>query len=100
MMTVYKRTYIETDFEWDTEKARSNLKKHGIDFSDAVGALSDEMALTLLDARTEEPRHATIGADFLERILVVVYTWREDRIRIISARKATRKERRQYEETR
>jgi len=86
------------DFEWDEEKAKENLEKHGIDFADAATAFGDTMALTMPDpASQEEERFVTLGTDALERLLVVAYTWRDDRIRLISARKATRRERRQYE---
>jgi uncharacterized protein len=86
------------DFEWDEDKAKENLEKHGIDFADAVTAFEDMMALTMPDpASEEEERCVTLGTDALERLLVIAYTWREDRIRLISARKATRRERRQYE---
>lgn len=87
------------EYEWDPGKARRNLEKHGVDFADAVVALEDERALTLRDpdARAEE-RFVTMGVDPLGRFLAVVYTWRGKRIRIISARKATRGERRHYEE--
>jgi len=87
------------DYDWDARKARLNLDKHGIDFADAVGALEDELALTTEDVDTpSEKRFVTLGRDFLGRLIVVVYTWRGERIRLISARKATRRERRQYEE--
>ncbi len=86
------------DFEWDEEKAKKNLETHGIDFADAATVLSDTMALTMPDpASEEEELFVTLGTDALERLLVVAYTWREDRVRLISARKATRRERRQYE---
>jgi uncharacterized DUF497 family protein len=85
------------EYEWDARKARSNLQKHGIDFADAVSVLEDELALTIPDDEAAERRFATIGEDSLRRILVVVFTERADRIRIISARKATRNERQQYE---
>ena len=85
------------DFEWDWRKAPSNLKKHGIDFADATGVFYDEYAITLKESVTGEERFITIGTDILVRVLVVVYTWREDRVRIISARKATSGERRKYE---
>ena len=89
---------LAVDFEWDEEKARRNLEKHGIDFADAVTVMDDTMALTMPDpASDEEERFMTLGVDALERLLVVGYTWRGDRIRLISARKATRRERRQYE---
>ena len=86
------------DFEWDEGKANENLEKHGIDFADAVTAFEDTMALTMPDpASEEEERFVTLGTDALERLVVIAYTWRDDRIRLISARKATRRERRQYE---
>ncbi len=87
-----------TNDQWDRNKALTNLNKHGIDFADAVSVFSDELALTIFDDRFEEERFITIGMDILSRILVVVYTLRDDEIRLISARKATRNERRQYEE--
>jgi len=85
--------------EWDPVKAKANLRKHGIDFADALSALEDENALTVEDPLCEsERRWATLGMDSLGRMLVVVFTWRGDRIRLISARPATPGERRQYEE--
>ena len=86
--------YVE--FEWDIKKALSNLKKHGIDFADAVQVLEDEKAITITDEYYDGERFVTIGMDVLGRILVIVYTWRRDRIRLISARKATAKEINQY----
>jgi hypothetical protein len=89
------------DYQWDPEKAASNLGKHGIDFADAVGVLEDAWALTIKDEVVEgEQRFATLGTDFLERVLVVVYTFRGGIIRLISARRATRRERRAYEQKR
>lgn len=85
-------------FEWDPKKADINLKKHGIDFADAVTVLDDYNAVTIDDPDHEEERFITIGMDAFGRILVVVYTWRGDDIRIISARKATKHECKQYEE--
>ena len=88
-------------YEWDAAKARQNLRKHGVDFADAVTVLEDEAALTIRDPFSEqEQRWITLGMDALGRLLVVVYTWRGDRIRLISARLATPRERRQYEEGR
>ncbi len=97
---VHERTYTETvSFEWDPAKAELNRRKHGIDFADAVSVLEDESALTLEDLAAEfEQRWITLGRDSLGRFLVVVYTWRGTRIRLISARPATARERRQYEE--
>jgi uncharacterized protein len=85
-------------YQWDSNKAASNLDKHGIDFADAVSVFSDDLSLTASDERFAEERFITIGIDSLGRILVVVYTCRENEIRLISARKATRKESTQYEE--
>ena len=86
------------DYEWDPGKAVTNLQKHGISFADAVGVFSDEFALTVADDFAEEERFVTLGMDAFGRLLVVVFTWRgEQIIRIISARKATRQERTQYE---
>ncbi len=84
--------------EWDPAKARANFRKHGIRFADAVTALEDERAISVRDERADEERWVTIGMDSLARILVVVYTWREERIRLISARLATRTESLQYED--
>lgn len=86
------------DYEWDADKAASNFRKHGVDFADAVGVFSDPSAITIRDDDPDEDRFITIGTDFLLRIVVVVYTWRDERIRIVSARKATRSERKQYEQ--
>ena len=89
------------EFEWDPRKASVNLRRHGVDFADAGTVLHDEQAITIPDERLEEEdRFITLGMDALGRVLVVVYTWREDRPRIISARKATPRERRQYEASR
>jgi uncharacterized DUF497 family protein len=84
------------DVEWDGRKASANRKKHGVDFADAVTALHDELALTIRDESTDEERFITMGTDALGRVLVVVYTWRGNRLRVICARKATGPERRQY----
>ena len=83
-------------FQWDKEKAERNFRKHGIYFADAVSIFSDELAVTIEDDHSEERRWVTLGRDLFGRTLVVVYSWRGDEIRIISARKADPKERRQY----
>jgi uncharacterized DUF497 family protein len=85
------------EVEFDPGKARANLRKHRVSFADAEQALRDTNALTIEDPDSEsEQRFITLGADTLGRILVVVYTMRGDRIRLISARKASRGEMRQY----
>ena len=78
--------------------ARTNVRKHRIHFADGVSALEDERALTVRDSFTDEERWVTLGVDALGRLLVVVYTWRGERIRLISARTATPREHGQYEE--
>lgn len=85
-------------YEWDPSKEKSNYKKHRVKFADAAGVFEDENAITIRDEHKGEERFITIGRDFLSRILVVVYTFRDIVIRIISARKATARERKMYEE--
>ena len=85
-------------FEWDSTKAKSNRVKHGIDFADTFGVFEDPNALTIDQCVGGEDRFVTIGMDALGRLLVVVYTYRDEKIRIISARKAIRCEVLQYEE--
>ena len=85
-------------YQWDKNKATSNLQKHGIEFADAISVFSDELAITIPDNRFDEERFVTIGTDVFGRILVIVFTWRSEDIRLISARLAERRERKQYEE--
>jgi uncharacterized protein len=86
-------------YEWDPRKAAGNLQKHGIHFSDAVTVFGDEVALRIPDQDSDasEERFIILGLSSPGQFLAVVYTWRGDRIRIISARKATAGERRAYE---
>lgn len=84
-------------YQWDKDKAAANLRKHSIDFADAVSVFSDYLAITIQDERFDEERFITIGMDAFGQVLVVIYTWRGDEIRLISARKATSYEQRQYE---
>ncbi len=87
------------DYEWDPKKARSNFRKHGIYFADAVTTFEDARALTIRDPTfEEEERWITLGIDAFGRLLVVVYTWRGGQLRLISARKATAREQLQYKE--
>jgi len=72
-------------FEWDKSKAINNQLKHGVSFADTFAVFEDPNAVTLDDSSTNEQRHITIGMDGFGRILVVIYTWRDDNIRIISA---------------
>jgi len=90
------------EFEWDDRKAGLNIRKHGVSFEEASTVLSDPLALTIYDPlhSEDEERYVVLGESQRRRLLVVVFTDRDDRIRIISARVATRSERRQYEEVR
>lgn len=84
---------------WDTKKAAINRFKHGVEFAHAVTSLEDPKAVTIEDDGHSEQRFVTVGADLFGRILVIVYAYgNEEEIRIISARHATAKERRQYEQ--
>ena len=85
------------EIEFDESKARANLKKHGISFEEAATALFDERALSMEDPySSEESRCLLIGLSDLARLLTVVYTFRRHRIRLISARKASKREIEQY----
>jgi uncharacterized protein len=84
------------EFEWDPDKAASNFGKHEVRFAEAATVFEDDAALTMSDDALDEERFVTLGMGSMGRILVVVCTTRGDRIRIISARKATRRERSQY----
>lgn len=86
-----------TQFEWDPAKEATNRRKHGVHFADAVGAFDDDRAITIDDTSTDEERFKTLGIDFTGQLVVVVYTYREDLIRIISARKATSRQRAAYD---
>ena len=77
-------------------KAAANLKKHGVDFADAATVLHDEQAITVREDEEGEERYVTVGMDALGSVLVVVYTWRNNKPRLISARNATPQERKQY----
>jgi len=87
-------------FEWNSRKAAANVRKHGISFEEASTALRDDLALTGRDPdhSTGEPRYITFGVSSQGRLLVVSHTDRGAVIRIISARAATRSERKLYEE--
>jgi uncharacterized protein len=91
-------TLEPVEAEWDPKKAAANRRKHGVDFADAVTALHDEWALTVRDPHPGEERFVTLGMDAIGRVLVVIYTWRGERVRLISARLATRREREQHRE--
>ncbi|MFH2093212.1 MAG: BrnT family toxin [Pseudomonadota bacterium] len=86
-------------FEWDPKKAISNLKKHGVSFEEASTAFKDPLSLTIEDPlhSDDENRLVLIGVAYNNKTLVVVHAERKNCIRIISARKATKKERECYE---
>ncbi|MEO6322388.1 MAG: BrnT family toxin [Polaromonas sp.] len=87
-------------FEWDDDKAASNLRKHGVSFDEAVSVFGDNLALTFSDTdhSEEEDRSRSYGISSSGRLLVVVHTERRNSLRIISARKATRYEKSIYEQ--
>jgi len=86
------------EMEWDNAKAKINKAKHHIRLSEVEPVLYDPMGVTVEDITADgECRFITIGSDMFGRVLAVVYTWRGDNIRLISARKATDKEKRKYE---
>jgi uncharacterized protein len=93
------------NFEWDTEKARVNQAKHDVSFEEAATVFCDQQMLTIYDEEhsEHEQRWTTVGLSATGRVLVVCHTFREEPqesavIRIYSARRATRRERQQYEE--
>jgi uncharacterized DUF497 family protein len=86
--------------EWDERKAEANAKKHGVTFEEAVTALMDVHAITFVDETvSHEERDITVGHSVRNRLLLVVHTERESgALRVVSARRATPKERKVYEE--
>jgi uncharacterized DUF497 family protein len=90
---------MDAEFEWDTEKAESNLQKHEVSFEEAATVFFDPLSLTIPDPlhSDEENRFVTAGLSNQQRQLVVVHSEGDDRIRIISARLATASERKKYE---
>lgn len=91
---------MQTDlFEWDDSKAERNILIHGVDFQEAKTVFEDPFAITIPDElhSEDELRSITIGRSLLDKVLLIVHTERKERIRIISARRATPDERFQYE---
>ena len=86
-------------FEWDPAKAALNFQKHRVKFEEAVGVFSDDYAMTITDDESDpqEQRFVTLGLGIKGTLLAVVYTYRGENIRIVSARKAERHEKEQYE---
>ena len=87
-------------FEWDPSKAKKNIKIHSVSFDEASTSFKDTLSLTIYDSlhSNEEDRFILIGNSYKNNLLVVVHTEKDDKIRIISARKATKNEKKQYEE--
>ena len=87
-------------FEWDKRKARQNLRKHRVDFTEASTVFADTLSITISDPdhSGDEERWVTVGLSNRHRLLVVVHTEEDETIRIVSARTADRLERRMYEE--
>jgi uncharacterized DUF497 family protein len=88
------------EFEWDDAKAESNERKHGVAFSEALTLFGDPLSVTGYDPRhaDDEDRFLTMGVSVDGRLLVVSHTDRGDTVRVISAREATRRERKDYED--
>lgn len=88
------------EFEWDDGKAKANESKHGVPFAEAMTVFADPLSLTGYDPdhSTDEDRYLTMGLTVDGRLLVVSHVDRDDRVRIISAREATRTERKDYED--
>ena len=88
------------DFEWDKNKAEANLSRHEVPFDEAKTVFDDPLYIDFYDPdhSDEEERYIVIGKSQQHRILIVSYTERNNKVRLISARKATRKEREDYEE--
>jgi uncharacterized DUF497 family protein len=87
-------------FEWDPKKAESNTRKHGVGFDEASTVFGDPLSLLMPDPDHSlgEERYVVLGMSSLQRLLVVAFAERAPRTRLISARRATRRERRRYEE--
>jgi uncharacterized DUF497 family protein len=89
----------DVEFEWDDEKATSNLKKHDVSFEEGATIFNDPEIATIFDPdhSKDEERYISIGTSIQGNLLVIVHTEREERIRVISCRKATEAERKSYE---
>ena len=87
-------------FEWDDTKAANNIKKHGVTFNEASTVFGDPLAITYADPEHSiaEYCYLTFGRSIMNRLIVVAHSDRNDRVRLISAREMTRKERKDYEE--
>jgi len=88
------------EFEWDPNKARKNLQKHAVSFNEAATVFGDSLSVTFSDPdhSTRENRYIVTGLSSTGRVLVIAHSYKNNRVRIINARKATRQERKYYEE--
>lgn len=88
-----------SEFEWDDDKGRSNFRKHGVSFDEAATIFNDPKIATISDPdhSENEERYISIGMSVLLRLLTVIHAFRQNRIRLISARKATKAEKKNYE---
>lgn len=98
---MYKCTYTaslgKVSYEWNTRKAKDNVRKHGVEFADAAIALEDEWATTITDPDSNGgQRFISLGMDPVGRLLVTVFTLCNNNVRLISSRKATKAERKRY----
>jgi len=93
---------VGIQFEWDAQEANENLKKHRVSFDEAKTVFHDLMLISVIDEEhsVDEERYITVGMSGRGRLVLVAHTDREGHVRIISARKATRKEERFYAEAR
>jgi uncharacterized protein len=91
---------IQMQFEWNQDKAELNLKKHGVSFNEATTVFNDPLSVNFPDPNHSigEERYVIIGLSSADRLLIIAHTDRTNRVRLISAREATRNERRFYEE--
>jgi hypothetical protein len=91
---------VALNFEWDSEKAARNSAKHGVSFEEAETVFGDPLGRIVADPRhsEHEERYVLLGLSHRQRLLAVMFTERDEQIRIISARQATRRERKSYEE--
>lgn len=93
---------MSIEFQWDQEKALQNVKKHGVSFEEAATAFYDTLSMTIRDTEhsMKENRFILLGLSNQGRLLVVAHTDRKNKVRLISARPATSKERKNHEATR
>jgi len=90
---------VSVNFEWDGDKANANVSKHGVSFEEAATVFGDPLSLTIVDPRHssgQEERFITMGTSYQGVLIVVIHCDRGESIRLISARRATRREKRTY----